>query len=218
MHCTWRLTGSQRSFPWSRTGDVICGALCKIKLWGSLWEDYSVQNGNIRPGGSSADAQVVTPEAGEPLPRPLSAPAWGPRTCVEEPWGSETVYYCSVAQSCPTLYNPMDCSPPGSSVCGISQARILGWVAISSSRGSSRLSDRTHVSCVGRWILSHWATWEDFSWALFLPFYISGLLASVWDSNFMNAQKFLRENHKYMSTGSVRFFFFMFRDLVCNCI
>ena len=41
------------------------------------------------------------------------------------------------AQSCPTLYNPMDCSPPGSSDHGISQARTLGWVAISFSRRSS---------------------------------------------------------------------------------
>ena len=36
-----------------------------------------------------------------------------------------------VAQSCPTLCDPMDCSPPGSSFCGIFQARILEWVAIS---------------------------------------------------------------------------------------
>ena len=42
-----------------------------------------------------------------------------------------------VAQSCPTLCNPMDYSPPGSSVHGILQARILEWVAISFSRGSS---------------------------------------------------------------------------------
>ena len=42
-----------------------------------------------------------------------------------------------VAQSCPTLCDPMDCSPPGFSVRGISQARILEWVIISSSRGSS---------------------------------------------------------------------------------
>ena len=40
-------------------------------------------------------------------------------------------------QSCPTLGDPMDCSPPGSSVHGIFPARILEWVAISSSRGSS---------------------------------------------------------------------------------
>ena len=53
-----------------------------------------------------------------------------------------------VAQSCPTLHNCMDCSPPGSSVHGISQARILEWVAISSSRGSSRLRDPTQVSFI----------------------------------------------------------------------
>jgi len=40
-------------------------------------------------------------------------------------------------QSCPTLWDPMDCSPPGSSVHGILQARILEWVAIPFSRGSS---------------------------------------------------------------------------------
>ena len=45
---------------------------------------------------------------------------------------------CLVVQSCLTLCGPMDCSPPGSSVHGISQARILEWVAISSSRGSSQ--------------------------------------------------------------------------------
>ena len=42
-----------------------------------------------------------------------------------------------IAQSCPTLCDPLDCSPPGSSVHGILQARILEWVAISFSRGSS---------------------------------------------------------------------------------
>ena len=44
------------------------------------------------------------------------------------------------------LCDPMDCSPPGSSVQGILQARILEWVAVPSSRASSRPSDRTHVS------------------------------------------------------------------------
>ena len=43
---------------------------------------------------------------------------------------------CEVAQSCPTLCYPMDCSPPGSAVRGILQARILQWVAMPSSRGS----------------------------------------------------------------------------------
>ena len=48
---------------------------------------------------------------------------------------------CVVTQSCPTLGNPMDYSLPGFSVHGISQARILEWVAISSSRGSSQSRD-----------------------------------------------------------------------------
>ena len=52
-----------------------------------------------------------------------------------------------VAQSCPTLCNPMDCSPPGSSVHEIFQAKILEWVAISFSKGSSELRDRTWVFC-----------------------------------------------------------------------
>ena len=53
---------------------------------------------------------------------------------------------CWVAQLGPTLCNLMDCSPPGSSVHGILQARILEWVAIPFSRGSSQPSDRTQVS------------------------------------------------------------------------
>ena len=57
------------------------------------------------------------------------------------------------------LCDPVDCSPPGSSVHGILQARILEWVAISSSRGSSRPRDGTYVSCIScisRWILYHY--------------------------------------------------------------
>ena len=65
---------------------------------------------------------------------------------------------CSVTQLCLTLCGPMDCSPPGSSVHGILQVRILEWVAIPFSRGSSHPRDPTHVSCItcmGRWILYH---------------------------------------------------------------
>ena len=54
--------------------------------------------------------------------------------------------WSEVAQSCPTLCSPVDFSPPASSVHGILQARILEWVAISFSRGSSRPRDRTQVS------------------------------------------------------------------------
>ena len=66
-------------------------------------------------------------------------------------------------QSCLSLCNPMDCSPPGSSVHGILQARILEWVAMPFSRGSSWPRDRTHVSyvsCTGKWIFTTSATWE----------------------------------------------------------
>ena len=53
-----------------------------------------------------------------------------------------------VAQSCPTLCNPMDCSLSGFSVHGIFQAKVLEWIAISFSRGSSRPRNRTWVSCI----------------------------------------------------------------------
>ena len=55
----------------------------------------------------------------------------------------------SVAQSCPTLCDPMDWSPPDSFVHGIFQVRVLHWVAISSSRESSRPRNRTCISCTG---------------------------------------------------------------------
>ena len=60
---------------------------------------------------------------------------------------------CVHAQLYPTPGDPMDCSPPDSSVRGILQARILEWVAISSSRGSSQPRDHTQVSCIGRQVL-----------------------------------------------------------------
>ena len=53
---------------------------------------------------------------------------------------------CLVSQSCPTLWDPMDYSPPRSSVCGIVQARILEWVSMPSTRGSSQPRDQTQVS------------------------------------------------------------------------
>ena len=64
---------------------------------------------------------------------------WKPTVCIS---------VCLCVQLCLTLCDPMDCSLPGSSVHGISQARILEWVAISSSRESSWPKHRTHISCV----------------------------------------------------------------------
>ena len=66
--------------------------------------------------------------------------------------------------------NPMDCSPPGSSVCGILQARIMEWVAISFSRGSSRPRDHT--------LLINYILWKS---CLGIQF----LVLSTWYGNFL---------------------------------
>ena len=66
-------------------------------------------------------------------------------------------------QSCPTLCDPMDWSSPGSSVRGIFQARILEWISMSFSRGSSQPRDQTcfaSISCIGSRVLYHSATLE----------------------------------------------------------
>ena len=68
-----------------------------------------------------------------------------------------------VAQSCPILCSPIDCSPPGPSVHGILQARILKWVAMPFSRGSSRPRDRIPISqspALAGGFFTTSATWE----------------------------------------------------------
>ena len=67
---------------------------------------------------------------------------------------------CAHAQSCLSLCDLMDYSPPGFPVHGIFLARILEWVASSYSRRSFQPRDQTHVSCIGRQILYHCAIWE----------------------------------------------------------
>ena len=83
----------------------------------------------------------------------------------------------SLTQLCLTLWDPMDCSPPGSSLHGILQARILEWVAISFSRGSSRPRDQTPVSRIAGSYFNFWATREAY-------FSISNLLN--YDKYFLN--------------------------------
>ena len=72
-------------------------------------------------------------------------------------WGSRKV---SVAQSCPSLYDPMDCSLPGSSVHGVLQARILEWVTIPFSRGSSNPGIKPGSPAPAGRFFMLWATWE----------------------------------------------------------
>ena len=70
---------------------------------------------------------------------------------------------CGFTQLCLTVWDLRDCSPPSCSVHEIIPARILEWVVILSSGGSSWPRDWTHISCVsciGRQILYHWASWE----------------------------------------------------------
>ena len=70
----------------------------------------------------------------------------------------KSVKWSEVAQSCLTLWNPMDCSLPGSSIHGVFQAIILEWVATSFSRGSSQPRDRTQFSCIVDRRFTAWAT------------------------------------------------------------
>ena len=84
----------------------------------------------------------------------LRAGWWFTHLCIPKWKWSE------VTQSCPTLCDPMDCSPPGSSVHRILQARIVEWVAISFSRESSQLRDQTQVSRIADRRFNLWATRE----------------------------------------------------------
>ena len=82
-------------------------------------------------------------------------------------WTSELSLFSllkvQVTQSCLTPSDPMDCSPPDSSVRGVLQARILEWVAIPFSRKSSQPRDRTEVSCIAGRFFTIWATRDAFS-------------------------------------------------------
>ena len=73
---------------------------------------------------------------------------------------ARTVLLCLVAQSCLTLCDPIDCSPPGSSVHGILQARTLEWGAMPSSRGSSQPRDQTQVTHTAGGFFTDWAMRE----------------------------------------------------------
>ena len=80
---------------------------------------------------------------------------------------------CLVTKLCLTLCDPMDCSSPGFSVHRICQTRILEWVALPSYRRSSWPRDRTHIFCVGRQILYHWATSEAWRLVLLINLYLA---------------------------------------------
>ena len=96
------------------------------------------------------DAQISNQECADQVCDPNSL----------ESWKLSDLCVCSVMSN---SWDPIYCSLPGSSVHGIFQASILEWVAISSSRRSSRPRDQTCISwgsCIWRQILYHWATWS----------------------------------------------------------
>ena len=92
-------------------------------------------------------------------PHPLTYDRWVDQGDVVHTYNGLKVKVL-LAQSC--LCDPTDCSPPGSSVHGILQARILEWVAISYPRGSFRLRDRTRVSYTVGSFFNIWASREAY--------------------------------------------------------
>ena len=92
------------------------------------------------------------------------------------------LWYDLVTKSFLNLCHPMDYSPPGSSLHGISQAKILEWVAIYICRGSSPPRDWTWVFCIAGRFFTTWVIWEEGLWCsqkqflshvlFFLPFLI----------------------------------------------
>ena len=103
------------------------------------------------------------------------------RTLPESPGLTNNVYVL-IAQLCPTLCDPIDCSPPGSSVHGILQARTLEWIAIPFSRISSWPRNWTPVSYIAGRFFTIWTTRETLNkyYPLSFPLIVVKLLSLVW--------------------------------------
>ena len=116
--------------------------------------------------------------------------------------------WSEVTQSCPTLCDPVDCSPPGSSIHGILQARILEWVAISFFRRSSWPKDQTQISHIAGRHFNLWATREacvQIPLSIILGLYLEVELLDhlailcllFFDKAASNAFKIALQNHLY---------------------
>ena len=122
---------------------------------------------------------------------------------------SSTKRDAQLFQSCPTLWDSMDCSPPGSNVHGILQARILDWVPMSFSRGSSLPGEWTCISCVsciaGRFF-THWVTCEAQKkgyWSVIL--FSCYCIAWFWYQGYTDLRKLVEKS-----------FFFLFLRSICE--
>ena len=112
---------------------------------------------------------------------------------------------CLVTQSCPTLWDPKDCSPPGSSVHGILQARILECIVIPFSRGSSQPSNWTWVSRTAGRFFTIWATREVH---LYLKTLLNLLDPVAFYFFFLNSWHFLHRQSWYLKILKKFYFFF----------
>ena len=120
-------------------------------LWGNFWEQGSLHL------DQSINQPIICPSPRYIYPL-LKLPLLLFGKTLDEAFKAGSSLHAALLQSCPTLFNSMDYSLPGSSVHGILQARILEWVATSSSRGSSQPRDRTcicYISFIRRLILYH---------------------------------------------------------------
>ena len=141
---------------------VLVAQSCPVKLFLIPWTVASQT-----PLSTEFSRQESWSELPSPFPGDLPDPGWnlGFLHCgqILYYWATKGALFngwVKIAQSCPTLCDPVDCSLPVSLVYGILQARVLEWVAISFSRGSSRPGDQTRVSRIAGRRFTVWATRE----------------------------------------------------------
>ena len=131
----------------------------KVQAWSCIMSElHDTRLSVSKTGYSHADPRnLFGNDNGWTLipPSPISTQDW-----FTEPTSHTLYKWSEITQSCLTLCDPVDCSPPGSSVHGILQARILEWVATSFFRGSSRPRDWTQVSHIAGRHFNLWATRE----------------------------------------------------------
>ena len=147
MQMTW-----VQSLGWEDSLEKGMTAHSSILAWRIPWTEETgrLQSmGSQRVGYGSATEHACTSITIDSMMEGAQGTKTWQKPAAEMPFlflASSSTYKCHCAQSCLTLCDPMNCYLPGSSVYGIFQARILDWVAISFSRGSSRPRDWTHVS------------------------------------------------------------------------
>ena len=140
--------GSSQPRDWTQVSCIAGGFFTRI-LAGGLFTRILYQN--LRPQGKPKNTGVASLSLQRIFPtQELNQGLLHCRRILYQ-----LSYQGNPTRSCLTLCNPIDCSLLGSSVHGISQAKILEWVAIPCSRGLSRPRDQTLISCLGRQILYH---------------------------------------------------------------